>query len=127
MKTPPPSVLDASAISLSGLCLGHCLALSLVAALSPALAAWAQVEWAHAVLVGIAAPLSALALRRRGRNAGVALPAAAGLLLLALGALGWPDHRLEVPLTVAGSLALAGAHLVNWRARHADREGLSAF
>ena len=36
LKSAPSSLLDASAISLSGLCLAHCLALPLVAALRAA-------------------------------------------------------------------------------------------
>jgi hypothetical protein len=119
VKSASSSLLDASAIGLSGLCLIHCLALPLVAALSPALAAWAGAEWVHTVLLGIAAPLSALALQRRGQRPFVILLALAGLALLALGAVGWPRADLETELTVAGGLILAAAHLTNWRARHA--------
>ena len=118
MKSASRSLLDASAISLSGLCLIHCLALPLVAALSPAFAALAGAEWVHTVLVGIAAPLSALALQRRGQRFPVIAAALLGLALLALGAFGWPRPELETPLTVAGGLVLAAAHLANWRGRH---------
>ena len=119
MKSASSSLLDASAISLSGLCLVHCLALPLVAALTPAVAAWARAEWIHGAVVALAVPLSALALWRRGQRLAVILPAALGLALLTLGALHWPSHELETPITVAGSLALAAAHVANWRGRHA--------
>lgn len=119
MKSASSSLLDASAIGLSGLCLIHCLALPLVAALTPAVAAWTQAEWIHGAVVAVAVPLSALALWRRGQRLLVAVPALLGLGLLALGALHWPSHEAETPITVAGSLALAAAHLANWRGRHA--------
>jgi hypothetical protein len=119
VKSASSSLLDASAIGLSGLCLIHCLALPLVAALTPAVAAWAGAEWIHGAVVLVAVPLSALALWRRGQRLSVAIPAVLGLALLALGALHWPEAALETPITVAGSLALAAAHLTNWRGRHA--------
>ena len=118
MKSASSSLLDASAIGLSGLCLIHCLALPLLAALTPALAAWSGAEWIHGAVVVVAVPLSALALWRRGQRLSVIAPALLGLGLLALGALHWPTHDLETPITVAGSLALAGAHVANWRGRH---------
>lgn len=117
MKTAPTSLLDASAISLSGLCMAHCLVLPLVAAFSPLLAAWAEAEWVHAAVVLMAAPLSALALWRRGQRPAVILLALGGLSLMGLGL--WPFHDQETPLTVGGSLLLASAHIVNWRRRHA--------
>lgn len=118
MKSVSTSVLDASAISLSGLCLVHCLALPLVAAFSPLLSAWAQAEWVHVAVVAMAAPLSALALWRRDQSLAVAVPAALGLILLVMGAAHWPTHALETPITVAGGLSLACAHILNWRRRH---------
>jgi hypothetical protein len=121
LKAAPSSLLDASAISLSGLCLAHCLALPLVAAFSPVVATWAEAEWVHALAIGLAAPMSALALWRRGQALGVILMSLAGLSLMALGVAHWPSHEAETPITVAGSLLLAGAHLLNWRRRHACR------
>lgn len=117
MKTASTSLLDASAISLSGLCMAHCLALPLVAAFSPLLAAWAEAEWVHVAVILMAAPLSAMALWRRGQRPAVIALALGGLSLMGLGL--WPFHAYETPLTVAGSLLLACAHLVNWRRRHA--------
>ena len=118
MKTASTSLLDASAISLSGLCLAHCLALPLVAAFSPVVATWAEAEWVHALAIGLAAPMSALALWRKGQSAAVVLLSLAGLSLMALGVAHWPSHAAETPITVAGSLLLAGAHIANWRRRH---------
>ena len=118
LKAAPSSLLDASAISLSGLCLAHCLALPLVAASSPLLATWAEAEWIHAAAVALAAPMSALALWRRGQSRWVLALSLLGLAMLTLGAFHWPSARLETPITVTGSLFLAAAHVLNWRRRH---------
>lgn len=121
-------LFDLSALSLSSLCLAHCLALPMLAAALPALGAWAQAEWVHGVFVAFAIPITSLALWRANRAH--PLPAAmlglagAGLLMLLLGALEWPSHALETPVTVTGSLLLAAAHIWNWRrhgALHANR------
>lgn len=127
-KPSPPAMkrssalLDAGALALSGLCLLHCLALPLLAATLPLMGVWAEAEWVHALFVAIAVPLTGVALwrahRQRPLPAAALISAAAGLLLLLAGALGWPTHDSETPLTVAGSLLLASTHVWNaWR-RH---------
>ncbi|MQP74533.1 MerC family mercury resistance protein [Stenotrophomonas sp. MYb238] len=117
------ALFDASAVALSTLCLLHCLALPLLAALLPLFGAWSEAEWVHGVFVLIAAPLSGYALWRAHRHrplpAALWLLAGAGLALLLAGASGVPGEHAETPLTVAGSLALAGAHLWNAARRHA--------
>ncbi|MDB5429599.1 MAG: hypothetical protein JWP35_715 [Caulobacter sp.] len=120
---PPASarLFDASAISLSGLCLIHCLALPVVALFLPALAVWSHAEWVHGVFVAFAIPITTAALWRAARShglpLGVILLATPGLLCLLAGALEWPRAQWETPITVAGSLMLASAHIWNWR-RH---------
>ena len=120
-------VLDGSAIGLSGLCLIHCLLLPIVAALLPVFGAWARAEWVHVVFVFVAAPLSALALLRQvsdGKSQRpVILLAAAGVGLLSIGAFVVPATALDAPVTVAGSLCLASAHIWNWRRRQASHAG----
>jgi len=118
LKPAPSSLLDASAVGLSGLCLAHCLALPLVAAFSPLLATWAEAEWVHAAVIGMAAPISIFALWRRAKGAAIIGLSALGLAILTLGAFHWPSAELETPITVAGSLVLAAAHILNWRRRH---------
>lgn len=115
MKSSVPHLLDGSAIGLSGLCLIHCLALPVAAALSPMLFTWSEAEWVHLAFVLLAAPLSAAALMmtQPRRPAAIAL-AAAGLALMAL-ALAF--HRAETVMTVMGGLVLATGHLLNWRGR----------
>lgn len=116
------TLLDASAIALSSLCLLHCLALPLLAAALPLLGVWAEAEWVHVLFVIIAAPMTGFALWRAHRQqrlpAAAVTSAAVGLSLLLAGAAGWPSHDSETPMTVAGSLLLAATHAWNaWR-RH---------
>lgn len=117
MKALGARILDGSAVGLSGLCLVHCLALPLMAALLPAFGAWARADGVHIVFVLLAAPVSAAALLRpaHGRHAPMQLImlGVAGVGLLAAGAFG--PEPAHVPATVAGSLTLAVAHLCNWR------------
>ncbi len=115
MKSSVSHLLDGSAIGLSGLCLAHCLALPVAAAVSPMLGVWSEAEWVHLTFVLLAAPLSAAALvmTRPRRPAAMAL-AATGLALLAAALF---FHEAETAMTVAGGLVLASGHLVNWRGR----------
>ena len=114
------AVLDSAGAGLSGLCLVHCLALPLVSLALPAVANLAEAEWVHAAVVALAAPIAAWALLGAGPGprppAGVILSGLAGLGLMAFGAFG--PHEAERWASVAGGLALAGAHLANWRWRH---------
>ena len=114
----PARTGDAVAIGLSGLCLAHCLILPLAAGFLPLMGAWAEAEWVHGVFVATAAPVSLWTLtRQRGKGLSAATVALAivGVALLVAGAAGYPDHELETTLTVVGGVALAGAHLINWR------------
>ncbi|MEB1347532.1 MerC domain-containing protein [Xanthomonas campestris pv. campestris] len=115
------SALDTSAIALSSLCLLHCLALPLLAAALPLLGRWEQAEWVHVVFATAAVPLSGYALWSSHRRHRLPAPvwglAVFGLAGLVLGASGLLTAALETPVTVAGSLLLACAHLVNLRLR----------
>lgn len=110
--------LDGVAVGASAACLVHCLALPLLIAALPVLAGMLAIgEGLHAIIFAAAVPTSALALfaghRRHGQLTPVA-GSALGLTLLASGLLaGRP--LAETALTVAGSLLLASAHLMNWR------------
>jgi len=121
MIAPAPARTgDAVAIGLSGLCLIHCLALPVLVGFLPLLGAWAEADWVHLAFVSLAVPVSIWTLSRPPRDtlpgAAVVL-AAIGIVLLICGALGYPRAALETPLTVAGGLALAAAHIINWRRR----------
>ena len=125
-KDPSPQVtqarlglLDGSAISLSGLCIAHCLALPLVAAIAPMAAAGLGAEWVHLIFVLLAAPIGAVALLwpvRGQRPPTVMLAAGAlGVSLLVVGLLVEPQW--ETAATVAGGFGLATAHILNWHRR----------
>lgn len=107
---------DFAALSLSGLCLIHCLAIPALAVALPILGAWAEAEWVHWAFIALAVPISFWALSR-GRRQGRArrlLLASIGLGLMVAGASGIGD---ETVMTVAGGLTLAVAHALNLR-RH---------
>ncbi len=121
MNARTARLLDGSAISLSGLCLVHCLALPIAAAFLPAVSAMAEAEWVHLVFVGFAAPIAAFAFFRPGSQPPRHTKALAGIgiALLLSGALG--PTAWEPWITVTGSLALASAHVLNWRGARACR------
>lgn len=111
-----PRTGDLAAISLSGLCLIHCLALPVLAVTLPVLGAWVEVAWIHWGFIGLAAPISMVALsrgRRQGRTRRF-MVAATGLGLMVAGAAGIGD---ETVMTVVGGVTLALAHALNLR-RH---------
>lgn len=116
---------DGLAMSLSGLCLVHCLALPVLALSLPIIGVLSDAEWVHWMFVALAVPASMLAfLTGSGRRSWSLIGLAAiGLGLLVGGAAGWPDHAGETAVTVAGGLVLASVHWVNWRrTRHVHHE-----
>ncbi len=122
----PNDMLDRSAIALSGLCLLHCLALPFALLLGPLLGTWlseseTQVHW---VLLGLAIPISGVALWRgfaRHRNMLTMLLGTSGLVLMFLGASHLLGESLEIGLTVTGVSILLIAHVRNMmgHAKHA--------
>jgi hypothetical protein len=109
-------LLDASAVGLSGLCLAHCLAPPVAAAFLPVLGTWAEAEWVHLAFLAAAVPISTVALVRSG---GWKAPVVLGLALIGIGLLMsgalFANEGAELAMTVAGGLALATAHTLNWR------------
>ncbi len=110
--------VDIAGLGFSALCIAHCLALPLAAAVLPLLGSLAENEAVHKALVifaalaaGIGIAQSRAALRWR-----FAAAAGAGVLLLGAGAFVEALEDLETPLTVLGALVLAGAHVYRWRA-----------
>lgn len=117
---------DGLAISLSGLCLIHCLALPLIAVSLPVAGILADAEWLHWAFVAFAAPVSLMALARPSRQGlplGLVFLAMVGIGALVIGAVGWPSESYETPITVLGGLVLASVHILNWRrGRHGHGE-----
>ena len=114
------TLLDGAAIGASLLCLIHCIGLPILFALLPALASIGlpSSEWLHLLLLLTAIPVSALALVGGWRAHGRVVPMLLGALGLAGLAAGLAFDSVpgaETALTVAGSLALAMAHIGNWR------------
>ncbi len=111
------SALDVYAASVATLCLVHCLALPLLVTSVSLAAPLAENEIVHKVLVLIAAPAtlfivySDVRLASRRLFIGVALT---GLALLIAAAFAPALEAFEEPVTVAGSVMLAAAHI--WRA-----------
>lgn len=118
--SPPPAVwLDWLAIAASALCLVHCLALPLLIAAAPQLAASELTHW---ILLALAVPTSLWALGR-GRVVAGPLPlviGSAGLGLMALAVVLFEGQPADRWLTIAGVSLVAAAHLYRWRAHHRD-------
>ena len=111
---------DKLGITLSLVCLVHCLALPLVIALLPLFAAqWMHASGFHMAMALALIPVAMLAvlpgLRMHGRRSVVAAMAA-GLSLLSTAAFAGEElltHEWVVALTVAGGVILVAAHAVN--------------
>jgi hypothetical protein len=119
------NLLDKAAVTLSGLCLVHCLALPVVLAALPFFNELST-DHLHAEMLVIVLPVSLFALLsgfRRHRNSLVMALGAAGLVLLTVGGTyvhGRYGLSADRALTIAGSLVLAVAHFRNSRlSRHA--------
>lgn len=124
-----PRLADLIGMALSATCLIHCLALPMLLLLAPAVGHWiALPEWTHAAILTLALPAAYSAMRggwHRHRRSGPVVTAAAGLVLLALGLAaherllaGIDLEAADRLLTSAGALALAAAHIANWRLAH---------
>lgn len=119
--------LDATGVSLSAVCVAHCLVFPAAAVAAPLLipglgeALGASHAW-HLGLLAIAAPVSILALgwsvrTTRGKWP-ILLAGLAGLALMTLGVLHLFSPVIELVITLAGVSILAAAHLINWLARN---------
>ena len=109
------SRLDRLAMSLSGLCLVHCLASAVIVALLSAAGGVLGAPIIHEVGLVLAMILGAIALGRGVKEHGFVLPSAIGALGLGVmaGALTMPHGGLEIAFTVAGALILALGHKLN--------------
>ena len=112
------SFLDKSAMTLSGLCLVHCLAGSLLLTVFAASSGWLGHD-VHLIGLMLALPLAAFALWRgvqvHGRL-GVAVLGALGIGLMATSVFAGHGGTTEIALSVTGVTLLGLAHLWNLRA-----------
>ncbi len=110
--------LDGAAVTLSALCLVHCLALPLVVAGLPFLTQFSEGHL-HAQVLVVVLPLSLFALGvgfRRHRDARIVALGAVGMTLLVIGATIAHDQlgvTADRAFTITGSLTLAVAHFFN--------------
>lgn len=117
----PETMLDGVAVCASLICMVHCLGLPLLIAMLPALAGrFVSAEWFHAAVLALAIPISGMALLGGWRRHRLFTPLACGTTGLALMAAGIAlsdEAIVETAFTVAGSLSVAAAHIMNWRGR----------
>ena len=111
----PNHRLDRMAIGLSGLCLVHCLATSVLLALVSAAGSVLGAAWIHEVGLGLAMIMGAIALGRGILEHGYSMPSAVGGLGLGVmaGALTMPHDGSEAVYTVLGVAILALGHRLN--------------
>jgi hypothetical protein len=107
--------LDRLAISLSGLCLVHCLATAVALGLLASAGGLLGAAWIHEVGLTLAMLLGAVALGRGVLEHGFMMPSAVGGLGLGVmaGALSMPHDGTEALFTILGVSVLALGHQLN--------------
>lgn len=110
--------MDRAAMALSGLCLVHCLATSVVLALLASAGGLLVAPILHEIGLTLAIILGVVALGRGISDHGFMMPSAVGGLGLGVmaGALTMPHSDLETVYTVIGVAILALGHDLNRRA-----------
>jgi len=116
LRAIPTGKLDRLAIGLSGLCLVHCLATTVVFALLASAGSMLGAAWIHEVGLGIAMAMGMVSLGKGIVEHGYALPSAVGGLGLGVmaGALTLPHDGSEAMATVLGVAILALGHRLNF-------------
>ena len=116
LRAFPTGKLDRLAIGLSGLCLVHCLATTVVFALLASAGSMLGAAWIHEVGLGIAMAMGMVSLGKGIVEHGYALPSAVGGLGLGVmaGALTLPHDGSEAMATVLGVAILALGHRLNF-------------
>ena len=115
-------------MSLSGICIVHCLALPVAVSVLPM---WTSVldihNWLHPLFAALLIPTTIIAgmagYRRHHSKAIVATLAGGLLIILATGIVMHAQlgTAREIVFTSIGSVVLIIGHLLNWRARHNRR------
>ena len=114
-RSPSASRLDRIAMTLSGVCVVHCLATAVLLGLLSAAGGFLGKPIIHEVGLSIAMVLGAIALGRGIREHGFVLPSLVGATGLAIMAYALTMHErgLEPVYTVVGVLILALGHRLN--------------
>jgi hypothetical protein len=117
-KAENPGVLDRLAIGLSGLCLVHCLATSIIIAMLASAGGMLMSPLVHESALSLAILIGTVALGRGIWDHGFMMPSAVGGLGLGVmaGALSLPHGPDEIVYTMVGVAILALGHDLNRRA-----------
>ena len=112
--------LDRAAMTVSGLCVVHCIATAVFVAAAASVGGMLGAEWIHELGLVIAMTLGAIGLGRGVIQHGYVFPVAIGSLGLGVmaGALSLPHGGMEVVYTILGVSILALGHDLNFRATH---------
>lgn len=112
----PSHRLDRMAIGLSGLCVVHCLATTVLLALVASAGGMFGAEWIHEIGLSLAMVMGVLSLGRGIYEHGYTMPSAVGGLGLGVmaGALTLPHNGTEALFTVVGVAILALGHRLNF-------------
>lgn len=112
----PTHRLDRMAIGLSGLCLVHCVATTVLLALVSAAGGLLGSHWVHEIGLGLAMVMGVISLGRGILEHGYTMPSAVGGLGLGVmaGALTLPHDGTEALYTVVGVAILALGHRLNF-------------
>jgi hypothetical protein len=113
---------DQVAITLSAVCIVHCLAVPVLVAVLPIAAiSFGESEHFHGLMLWLVVPTSVVGFAlgyRLHRSAGIVALGTVGVLVLATAAVyghtAWPEVA-EVLVSVGGSLLLGSAHWLNFR------------
>ncbi|WOE73875.1 MerC domain-containing protein [Alterisphingorhabdus coralli] len=115
--------MDGFGITLSALCLVHCLVLPIALALLPMLShsstlGWlSENEWFHIAMLGpIFLVSGSVLLRGAKRDIRIGYMGGTGIALLCI-ALLMPDEMMETIVTTLGTVTLILAHIMNLRTR----------
>ena len=111
----PTHRLDRMAIGLSGVCLVHCLATTVLLAILASAGGFLGSPWIHEVGLTFAMVMGAVALGKGIIEHGYTMPSAVGGLGLGVmaGALGMPHDGTEAVYTMVGVGILALGHRLN--------------
>jgi membrane-bound ClpP family serine protease len=114
--------IDRIAVTLSGLCVVHCVATVVLLGLVSSVASWLGNPLIHEVGLALATTLGAVALIGGAFSHGRVLPTLIGAVgLIFMGsALFVPHGGREALLTIIGVSFLAGAHWLNRKAHGSD-------
>ena len=112
----PTHRLDRMAIGLSGLCLVHCLATTILLALLATAGGLLGSHWVHEIGLTLAMIMGVISLGRGIREHGYTMPSAVGGLGLGVmaGALTLPHDGSEALYTIVGVAILALGHRLNF-------------